>query len=1024
MTTTLYARRISPNERLALAGSRLAPPFAIQVVVEGVGRVSLPELRAAVHTAGKVCPGSRLLARKGSWVDSKLGPRVRLIEVSSPTGPRDAIGDAIGSIPRLLDEPLDPRSGPTCEVVLLDGPSSTLVFRACHGVMDGKGVLLWMEDVFRALRHEALVGAPGTMADADFAATQAAVPTRPAARVEHVSPFGRGLRASTKHVWRRRTLRGAIPAFVAKTCAVLARNAGCVQRCMIPVDLRRHHGIVPSTANLSLPLFLDVHPDEPWEALHERLLTALSRNEEITRDAMEGTFARLPVAGLAGLLRGIVAGERLTGRFAMSAVVSHLGRISLSVVSTSTFTAKTVYSVPIHIPLAGLSMTAVEVDGHVEVTAAVAEAGGARLDALLDRLEYELGEAVHTQATVRGPTRPYAKDATLTTLFRAQVAQTPDRVALVCRGRETSYRELDARSDDYASVLASKGVGRGDTVGLLLGRDEEALAAIFGVMKVGAAYVPIDPQYPRDRAMYMLGDARAVVCIAERAHLGLIDRASTVEVIVAEDVAPGTKPADTSEVRPEDLAYLLYTSGSTGRPKGVTITHRNLVNYLEWAKDEYRVDERARFALFTSLSFDLSVTSFLLPLLFGGSVALFPDELDHVTLRSVVEESGVTALKLTPSHLDLMGRLGLGSPDIRVVVVGGEQLRVAVAARAQSMFGKQCRIINEYGPTETTVGCVYHVFDERRDGGMSAVPIGLPSANMNIDLLGPARRPVEDGEVGEIYISGESVSPGYWHRDDLTADRFVTLPDGTRAYRTGDLARALPSGELEYLGRADGQIKVRGIRIEPGEIEAVAEERPDVKRAVVVGRARIPGAEPLLCLYVIPSGSHVDVEAVRAHLAAKLPNTWMPAFVVPVADVPMTVNGKVDTHALPSPFEAPPSGQLEASTGAPSEQSSAPSRMAQDATSDEAMLPAVASIWSNVLRLRGNDLGPTANFHALGGDSLQMLEMLAMVAKNVVTPANEAAFMAKVRPILRNPTLEHVCRVVAEAENEAEKKSA
>jgi amino acid adenylation domain-containing protein len=979
-----FRRPISATERLYFAGARLAPPFAIAIVVEGRGAIDRVALEAAVAEASRACPGARLVARGREWKDGGVAPKVR-----------DVSGDGFEALEAtVLREPLDPERGPTCEVVIVRREPFTLVFRAHHGVMDGKGALTWVKDVFRALRGEAPEGATSTETDLGLLEKLRPDGRRPKLALDCPSPWGAAPVTDTQFFWRRRTLRGAHPGLVAKIASIVVDASGEDHlRFMVPVDLRRHVPAMASTANMSLPIFLDAARGERWEEIHERLLGALADKRELARDGTEGAMGKMPLWGLAGIINLAVRRQRKTGKYLGAGVLSHLGRIDLAAFSAAPFEATTLYSLPVHAPLAPFSLVAVECASHVELTlsAPVGDGMEARADALLDRIVAALA-ADHVWPGNRTDA-PFPAHETIVRLFEAQAASTPDATALVQGERTVTYRELDRRANLVAHALRSRGVGATSIVGLLSDRTIDALVALWGILKAGAAYLPIDPQYPRERIGYMLADTAAPICLAQATYESHLAGVFAGETLRLDGLDDGTAPAAPSAVAgPDDRVYVIYTSGSTGRPKGVQITHRNLVNYVHWARHVYDVDAASRFALFTSLSFDLSATSFLVPLLAGGSVALVPEELDHVTLQTVLERSGANALKLTPTHLELMGRLGLVPAGYRTIVVGGEQLKGAVAARAQEMFGPQCRIINEYGPTETTIGCVYHVFDLARDGRAAAVPIGLPSWNVRIHLLDPERAPVARGATGEIYIAGEGLARGYLNRDELNRERFVHLDDGTRAYRTGDLARILPDGVLEFLGRTDDQIKIRGHRIEPGEIARALEEHPRVKRAVVLGRA--PGAqqEKLLCAYVVAEPAIDEAEA-RAYLEARLPRHMVPSFFVPIDHVPLTVNGKIDARALPDPFAG----------RARTDGASAPR--------DE-VEAAVAAIWSSLLKLDAGGLAPDADFYRLGGDSLSMVEMLSAVARRVVGAGHEAAFMQSARPIIKHPTLDNVCRAV------------
>ncbi|MEX2969989.1 non-ribosomal peptide synthetase [Streptomyces sp. C184] len=986
-----FERPVSPTEWLYLAGGRLAPPFAVQIVVEGTGTIAPDALRRAVDEASEACPGARLRRRGRIWTDSGRPPAVRTV---------DRLGAA-------LRAPLAPGDGRSCEVALrTEGATTTLVFRVHHAVMDARGALAWTADVFRALRGEAPVGAPSPLYDLALLDALGGSPREPAAP-RWRSPLA-GVRHGRAPRWQRRTLHGTHPGLVAKTAAALADLAPGATRVMVPVDLRRHRPQLRSTANLSLPVFLDGRAGAPWEQWHEQLLRALAERRELTVGEEESA-ARLPLAPLAALLTAAHTATAAAGRYPCSALVTTLGRIGPDEVSAPGFEARTVYSLPVQAPFVPLSFTAVECAGRTEL--AMSHPGGPRADsraaALLDAVCEALSPRARRGPVAAGPRRS-VPPLTLTALLRQQVDRAPDAVALTGPDGTVTYGELDRRSDVVAAELCRRGVGRGVVVGLLADRTAEAVAGLWGVLKAGAAYLPLDPAHPPARIAAVLADAGASHCLTGSTYRAL-PGPDCPAIVLDELPVSGARPHP-GTAGPDDAAYVIYTSGSTGRPKGVVVEHRALVNYTHWATDRYRIDATTRFALFTSLAFDLTGTTLFAPLAAGGSIALVPHEPDHRTLRHLLTRSGANALKLTPAHLDLLTTLGIEPRSFRVLVVGGEQLRGPVAARAQRMFGPDCRIVNEYGPTEATIGCIVHTFDPERDGDLPAVPIGLPVDNTEAYLLDADGRFTGAGEVGEIHLAGAQLARGYLGRPDLDRERFGHLADGTRVYRTGDLAQLTDGGVLRCLGRTDDQLSVRGHRIEPGEVAAALERHPGVRRAVVTARPPRPGAEPVLCAYVTGTAAP---DELRTHAARQLPAYLVPAAVRVLDAFPWTVNGKVDLRALPDPFaRARPATEVRAAA--------APADDAEDGhrppeSGRDPVAAAVAAIWARVLDDPDLHLAPQDDFHRLGGDSLTLLRMLAAVATDVVGAAAEPAFDARLRDLIRRPTLDNVCAAARQA---------
>ena len=401
-----------------------------------------------------------------------------------------------------------------------------------------------------------------------------------------------------------------------------------------------------------------------------------------------------------------------------------------------------------------------------------------------------------------------------------------------------TYGALDERTDALAQALLGLDVEPGDRVAIFSRRSIAAVEGILATLKAGAAYVPVDPSYPPARIQQVLEASGArLALIGEGASRSALP--AHIDVLHTDQVEPGEqREPDLPGPQPEQLAYVLFTSGSTGRPKGVEVDHHGLSTYLEWAARTYVRGERLRFPLFTSLSYDLTVTSLFLPLITGGCQVIYPESSDAVdsALLDVAAENRVEFLKLTPSHLSLLLQLDVSALRVTRVVVGGEDLRAHLARSLSERVPEAVEIYNEYGPTEAVVGCVVHRFDPKRDEGAS-VPIGLPADHVSLEVLNEAKTAVPVGVPGELFISSHALARGYHGREERTAESFEPHPErpGARRYRTGDLVRLGERG-LEYLGRIDRQLKISGMRVEPGEVEAALLTHEQVKAAVVVGR--------------------------------------------------------------------------------------------------------------------------------------------------------------------------------------------
>ncbi|WP_371669343.1 amino acid adenylation domain-containing protein [Streptomyces sp. NBC_00289] len=460
-------------------------------------------------------------------------------------------------------------------------------------------------------------------------------------------------------------------------------------------------------------------------------------------------------------------------------------------------------------------------------------------------------------------------DAAYPDLLAAQVARTPDAVALVHEDTELSFAELDRRSSRIAHWLIARGVGRDDVVGLSLRRSPELLCALLGILKAGGVYLPLDPDYPPERLGFMVEDTRPALLLTTREvadrlpagareipRLEFDDPAALAEC----DRMPGTAPTDADRrvpLRLDDLAYVIYTSGSTGRPKGVAVTHRGIPNLARGYLDRFRLDGTSRFLQFSSINFDPTFCEMCCTLLAGATVILTsPDELlSPDRQRALTARHRPTHITFSPTVLGGMAEDALAGCGN--LMVAGEACPPALAAK----WSRGRRMINAYGPTESTVDALYWECGSAGDGyEEDSVPVGRPLPNTRVYLLDRALRPVAPGVVGELYLSGVGLARGYLNRPGLTAERFVACPfgpEGSRMYRTGDLARWRPDGVVDFVGRADDQVKIRGMRVEPGEIEAVLDAHTSVAQSVVVVREDTPGHQQLIG-YVVPDAAAGD----------------------------------------------------------------------------------------------------------------------------------------------------------------------
>ena len=600
----------------------------------------------------------------------------------------------------------------------------------------------------------------------------------------------------------------------------------------------------------------------------------------------------------------------------------------------------------------------------LEIVAAQPSAAIGRLAILSDVERRQVLDDWNAAATPPPP-------ATLPSLFEAQVARTPDSVALVHGDVQLSYFELNRRANQLAHVLIRRGVGPEQLVGLCVERTPEMIVGLLAILKAGAAYLPLDLAYPAARLALMLDDARPGVIMASAETAPRLPAGYRYLVIEADgDTADGdtnpTDPQRLSALAVGHPAYVIYTSGSTGRPKGVVVTHAGVAALAAAQVERLGVTAASRVLQFASLNFDASLWEVVMALTSGAALVLAPPEaLSGPPLRALLASQRVTHATLPPTVLATLGEADL---PLACLVVAGE----ACPAPLVAQWSAERLMVNAYGPTESTV-CA--TISARLDDGPA--PIGTPIPGTRVYVLDAALEPVPVGVAGELYIAGAGLARGYLNRPGLTAERFVADPHGapgSRMYRTGDLARWRSDGALDFLGRADQQIKLRGFRVEPGEIEAALAAQPGVAQAAVVARDDRPGGAYLVAYLVAGTGESLDPAQLRRALAEQLPSHMIPSAFVVLEALPLTPNGKLDRRALPAPeggganLAEPPQGPVE---------------------------PAIAAIWTDLLHLE--HVGRHDNFFELGGHSLLVIAL--------VNRLRQQGWQTDMRSVFTNPTL-------------------
>jgi amino acid adenylation domain-containing protein/non-ribosomal peptide synthase protein (TIGR01720 family) len=578
---------------------------------------------------------------------------------------------------------------------------------------------------------------------------------------------------------------------------------------------------------------------------------------------------------------------------------------------------------------------------------------------ILTPKEYQAQVVAFNQTTTSYPTGKTVYD-----LFAAQAANKPNHTALYVDNITISYSSLFAEVQALTRRLRQRGVQSGVVVGICMHRSPRLITALLAVLQAGGAYLPIDTSLPQERIRYMIGNSGCTLILSDN------DFGYTLASILATMPAPlnlmNVASADNDSRQtiplkatvPGETAYVLYTSGTTGYPKGVLIGQQALLNYVNWAAKQYIREPAAVFPLFTSISFDLTITSIFPALVTGNAIAIYAETEGELLIEKVIEDNISTVVKLTPAHLRIMLKTKvwqrITTPSIRRLIAGGEQLDWQLANDMYNLLNKQVTIINEYGPTETTVGCMIHVFDPGEHH--SAVPIGVPGDNVQIYVLDKQGHPVPTGVEGDLFIAGDGLAMGYLANPDATTQKFINNPftPGTRMYQSGDVAKWLDSGVLAYVGRSDEQVKINGYRVEPAEIAQLLATSEWIDEAVVVVKKINPDTPVLIAYYT--SATATDESLITQYLLPRLPHYMLPAKYIRLEKIPLTTNGKVNIGALPEPISDIPDTLSEKDNYSPIEAT-------------------MIAVWEDVLET--SPVRTDSHFFELGGDSIKAVQVTA-----------------------------------------------
>ncbi|WP_243521542.1 non-ribosomal peptide synthetase [Bacillus pseudomycoides] len=587
----------------------------------------------------------------------------------------------------------------------------------------------------------------------------------------------------------------------------------------------------------------------------------------------------------------------------------------------------------------------------------------------------------------------YPKNKTISCLFEEQVNKTPKNIALVYKDTSITYEELNQRVNQLARILRRSGIQPGDFVGVLLDRSPTMIVATLGILKAGGTYVPIDPEYPQERISYILEDSKVQLLLTEGTYRKKISKYKNERLIIDELDFSQENDSNVLEINTsDDTAYVIYTSGSTGKPKGILTSHRNVIKTI--VNNKYlEINDRDNILQLSNYAFDASTFDIYGALLNGAKLVLVTKDtaLNPFKLGDMIQKQNITISFMTTALFNVVAETNIAClKNLKKVLFGGEKASIKHVQKAFELLGEG-RILNMYGPTETTVYATYYEVTDLVKKNKK-VPIGKPISNTKIYVLDKNNKLQPPYAIGEICISGDGVAKGYLNRLDLTREKFVAHPfiPGDTIYRTGDLGYWLPDGNIEFIERADHQVKIRGHRIELGEIEKCLMNYSDIKEAIVITKNDAHN-QVYLCAYLVMDSS-CEVSKLREYLAGILPNYMIPSYFVQLDSLPLTLNGKVDKKALPNPDV-----QIDSHFLAPSNE----------------VEEKLTSLWKSVLNIES--VGANDNFFHIGGHSLKAMVLIASIFK-------EFGIHISIKSIFANPTIKELAQYIASLEKEKEYK--
>lgn len=992
MSKKKFTRDLSFNEKLYKIIEENYKSLAIQIIIEGFGKINSNDFYNAVKKANDACPLSKCIYRNNKWVESKKNTPIYYLNSFEFDG-FDFSSD-------LFKKKINHSKNPVTEIFFVKSNPNRIIFRVFHGAMDAKGALIWIKNIFRALNKKALIKCTSTENDLTIL-SKLPVKNKSSKLILDKKitnkKYNYNKANSNKINIKRISLEGRYNGIISKISKVLTDLFDDYNsRYLIPSDLRKYNKYIISNANLTLPIYLECDKSESWQEINNKFLYKLKNNNELNiRPLNFKLLNKLPIKTLNLLIKTLIFKQKLKNKYMISSIISHLGKLNLTDFDTNSFNALNIYSIPVSQPFSPISFVIVENQKNTEIIISAYENKVPKT--LLNQISTTIKEFLSEQYIYKQLNNTQfniKENLSIVDMFKLTALKFKKNIAVSENDVYLTYEELDYKSDTLAKIFMQKGINKSSLVPVYFDRSINLIIVILAIFKIGAIYIPIDISTKNFRINQILNDDSIKFIVSNKNLINKLSDIKDKKIIVIDLINLDTKiNLDDINIDENDTIYQIYTSGSTGIPKGVQITNRAFKNYLLWARNYYAINENNNFPLFSSISVDFTLTSIFLPLTNGGQIYIFK-EFNSITLKSMLSNFNINSLKFTPTHLSIITSLDIDFIiEKRLLIIGGEQLDIKLASLIQNMF-VNCKIVNEYGPTESTVGCIAHTFDISNDSKYNCVPIGKPIFNTKIFLLDKNLKFVKPHQIGEIYILGNSLSKGYYNNDNLNKTNFVFI-NGKKAYKTGDLAKLNNENNYIFLGRVDDQVKIAGNRVELEEIKYTIKQYNNIKEVILI-YDKTSSDIILKCYFT--SDKNINISKLKSFLRIQLANYMVPKFFIQINKIPISPSGKIDLKQLPIiDFNTNHLKKLNKNQN-------------KYLTNTQKKL---LSIWSLTLDINISQINLYDNFFDLGGDSLSLINMIDYIESDFSNSFDYTDFIKNLNIIYEDLTIINLAKILS-----------